>query len=151
MYITNKEFATALLKTGIKSNIIVEALITASKLLKKYGQTAYSEKYKKIIEENSPETGAILAFAKKMKKNKVDILKSTIQRVKDMSDDYHETFVVKTHPDIIQNAAKYITEWHKNAEIDSQQWDEDGIFVSGEGFYYKRSIDADIKKLLGLE
>ena len=86
-----------------------------------------------------------------MKKNKTEILKSTIQRVKDIADDYHETFVVKTHPDIIQNAAKYITEWHKNAEIDSQQWDEDGVFVSGEWFYYKRSIDTDIKKLLGLE
>lgn len=110
MYITNKEFATALLKTGIKSNIIVESLMIASKLLKKYGQTAYSEKYRKIIEENSPETGAILAFAKKMKKNKTDILKSTIQRVKDIADDYHETFVVKTHPDIIHNAAKYIRE-----------------------------------------
>jgi hypothetical protein len=43
-----------------------------------------------------------------------------------------------------------LDEKFENSEIEQKKWVENSAKISGEGRFYKRSLDQDAKKLLGI-
>jgi len=150
MYTTNKQFADILIKTGINHNTLVDAAIVASKLLKRYGQAIFSSSYAQAIQEASPEAAAILIAAKNTGKATAEKLRHIVKILKNTAENYQPHFVVHGRTEIVNELESFVHKQQKDALVDQHTTQDDEITVSGEWFYYKRSVDKDTRTILGL-
>lgn len=150
MYTTDKQFAHMLIQTQIDHNVLVQATIAASKLLKRYGKVVYSTIYIKIIEDTSPETAAILIAAKNTEKATAEKLRHIVKILKNIAENYQPHFVVHGRMEVVKELESFVHKQQKDAQVDQHTTQDDEVTVSGEGFYYKRSVEKDTRTILGL-
>lgn len=129
---TDKQFANMLLTAGIQENVLVDATIAASKLLKRYGQSVYSAQYSDIIQQASPETAAVLISAKNVGKNDARVLTHIVKVIKESSKNYKPIFVIKSNKKVMEDAEKFVTKQNANATIDKQEAENDQVVINGE-------------------
>jgi hypothetical protein len=150
MYTTDKQFAHMLIQTNIDHNILVDAAIVASKLLKRYGQAIYSSGYTQAIQETSPEAAAILIAAKNAGKSTAEKLRHIVKILKNTAENYQPHFVVHGRTEVIKELESFVHKQQKDAHVDQHTTQDDELTISGEGFYYKRSVEKDTRTILGL-
>lgn len=150
MYTTDKQFADILIETGINHNTLVDAAIIASKLLKRYGQAIYSSSYAQAIQDASPEAAAILIAAKNTGKATAEKLRHIVKILKNTAENYQPHFIVHGRTEVVKELESFVHKQQKDALVDQYTTQNDEITVSGEGFYYKRSVDKDTRTILGL-
>lgn len=150
MHITDKQFTAILLDAGRDANTLVNAVTTASKLLKRYGQSIYAKTYMQLIDTTAPEASVILHVAKQANKNNAEKLRHIIKIIKTEAKNYEPTFVVQWHTGSIDKVETYLEQKIEKSHIDKQEVETNMISISGEGSYYKRSVDKDVRTLLWL-
>lgn len=150
MYTTDKQFAHMLLQTQIDHNVLVQATIAASKLLKRYGKVVYTTTYAKVIADASPETAAVLIAANNAGKATPEKLRHIVKILKTIATEYQPHFVVHWRAEIVKELDAFVHKQEKDAHVDQHTTQDDVVTVSGEGYYYKRSIEKDARTILGL-
>jgi hypothetical protein len=150
MYVTDRQFATILLESWMTENHLIDAVIIASKLLKRYGQAIYTKGYNQLIENIAPEASVILHAAKQANKNSTEKLRHITKLLKSMTTEYKPTFVIQSNQDTIEKVESYLLQKVENAQIDKQTTQTNMVNINGEGLYYKRSVDKDVRTLLWL-
>jgi len=150
MYVTDKQFAAILLDSGIEENSLVNAVITANKLLKRYWQSIYSKAYSELVENISPETAAVLYAAKEVDKNSSDKLRHIAKLLKSMASNYQPTFTIQSPSEVTEKLETYLQNKVKDSHIDTEEIQTNMINIQGEWSYYKRSVDKDVRTLLWL-
>lgn len=150
MYITDKQFAQMLIQTDINHNVLVDATIVASKLLKRYGQAVYSTTYTQVIQESSPEAAAVLIAAKDTGKSTPEKLRHIVKILKNIAKNYKPHFVVQGRDAVVKELESFVHKQQQNAQIDTHTSQDDTVTISGEGFYYKRSVEKDTRTILWL-
>lgn len=151
MRLTDKQFVEQVLETNANPNDLIVSLEVVAKLLKKYGKIVYSKDFANSIKDISSEVYNLLFALKVSSKDDKNTIKNIIMLIKRMAKDYNPQFVVKTdsktHNTQIQDFLnKKFEDWNVSLESNS----EEGVSVSGEGRYYQRSLDQDVKKLLNI-
>ncbi len=150
MYVTDKQFATILLESGIEENSLVNAVLTANKLLKRYGQSIYSKTYRELVENIAPETAAVLYAAKEVNKHNAEKLRHIAKLLKNMANNYQPTFTIQSPSEVTEKLETYLQKKITNAQIDTQEIQTNMVHIAGEWSYYKRSVDKDVRTLLWL-
>ncbi len=150
MYTTDKQFAHMLLQTQIDHNVLVQATIAASKLLKRYGKVVYTTTYAKVIADASPEAAAILIAANNAGKATPEKLRHIVKILKTIATEYQPHFIVHGRTEIVKELDAFVHKQEKDAHVDQHTTQDDVVTVSGEGYYYKRSIEKDARTILGL-
>ena len=121
------------------------------KLLKKYGRSILTQKYLDEVKKTSSETADILAALKVSDKSKIPKIKTIIRLLKEKSQDYNAEFVVKlwdkNHYGLVK---KFLDTKFVDSNIEQLESTVDTVKISGEGWFYKRSLEQDTKKLLGV-
>jgi len=150
MYTTDKQFAHMLLQTQIDHNVLVQATIAASKLLKRYGKVVYTTTYAKAIADVSPETAAILIASNDAGKATAEKLRHIVKILKNIATEYQPHFVVHGRTEIVKELDAFVHKQQKDAHIDQHTTQDDEVTISGEWFYYKRSVEKDARTILWL-
>jgi hydroxymethylpyrimidine/phosphomethylpyrimidine kinase len=132
MHITDKQFATILLDAGRNTNVLVDAVITASKLLKRYGQSIHAKIYVQLIDTIAPEASVVLHAAKQANKNSAEKLRHIIKIIKTIAKTYEPTFVIQGQASSIDKIENYLTKKTQNAHIDKQEIQTNMVSISGE-------------------
>lgn len=149
MRLTDKQFVEQILETNANPNELIVNLELVIKLLKKYGKVVYGSDFAKNIKDISPEVHDLLFALKTASKDNVANIKNIISLIKKLDSNYNPTFVVKTdskdHNTQIQD---FLNKKFKDGDITSQGDIDQWVSVAGEGRYYQRSLDQDVKKLL---
>lgn len=121
-----------LIQTNINHNVLVDAAIAASKLLKRYGQSVYSSVYSQAIQEASPETAAIIIAAKTTGKDTAEKLRHIVKILKNTAEQYQPHFVVHGREEVLTEIDAFVHKQEKDAHIDKHITQDDEVSVSGE-------------------
>ncbi|HRX63897.1 MAG TPA: hypothetical protein P5060_02210 [Candidatus Absconditabacterales bacterium] len=149
MKIANTELINILLGSGLKSNLLVDSLSIVLRLIKKYGSAIFSKNYIAEISKVDSTVSNVLQILKSSKKTGYQDIKGLIQSTKSLAKDYKPEFQVsgdsKEHGDKLKD---FLDQKFQNAKIHTNAQDKTGIHISGEGWYYKKDLDSDLKKIL---
>lgn len=140
-----------LLQSDIPANDLVAYLEGILLLDKKYGKKIYSKRILTSIEDIDSWFASLLRLLPSHNaKNRKDI-KQMIRHIKQKSSNYKQNFTIFTPQDkYTEHIEKSITQIFPNSTITRQKNIHVWIEIAWEGWHYKRHLDQDIEKLLGL-
>jgi len=151
VYFTNKQFINHVLSVKCSANEIITQLEVVILLVKKYGKLVYTDQYLTLIEEVVPDSTAMLIALKRANKLKVGLIRDIISLVKKYSNNYYKEFVVKTDTENhYQMVKSFLDGKFEGSKVDKHTTHGSGVRISWEGWYYKRWLEQDIKKILGV-
>jgi hypothetical protein len=148
---TNTDLIWILLWSGISVNRLVDYLFIVWKLIKKHGKLLYTEKYIKEVSDIDQNIWNLIFILKKTNKISYFDIKNLIYTLKQNSYDYNSEFIVKSDSkDHNDKIISHLNTKFKNSDINSDIIDHIWIDVSGEWRYYKKDLDWDLNKILGI-
>jgi len=147
--IANTELINILLWSWLKSNLLVDSLSIVLRLIKKYWSAIFSKNYIAEISKVDSTVSNVLQILKSSKKTWYQDIKWLIQSTKSLAKDYKPEFQVswdsKEHWDKLKD---FLDQKFQNAKIHTNAQDKTWIHISWEGWYYKKDLDSDLKKIL---
>lgn len=129
MHITDKQFATILLDSDMQHNTLVNALIISDKLLKRYGQSIYSNAYQDLIADIAPEVTIILKAAKQANKASPEQIRHITKIVKQLAKEYKPNFVIQSPDTVTKELETYLQNKIQKADIDTQKDKTNAIMI----------------------
>lgn len=129
MHITDKQFATILLDSDMQHNTLVNALIISDKLLKRYGQSIYSNTYQDLIADIAPEVTIILKAAKQANKASPEQIRHITKIVKQLAKEYKPSFVIQSPDAVTKELETYLQNKIQKADIDTQKDKTNAIMI----------------------
>lgn len=149
MHITDKSLAIKIAQQMSDANEVIDHLIIIKKMIKKRGQSIFSDRLWTIIYDANAGVWDLIKLLKKTSKNKVTSITNIIRYIKQESKQYNKTFTIMSNDLSTAKDAQNTLEKDFAASVSH---DENttivGLKVIGEGLYYKRTLDKDLDKLL---
>lgn len=148
MYLTTKQFTKILLQTHEDPNTILSALEFLYTMRKRLWRKMETATYMDEIKKQHPMAYSVwLACMAYDKKNALQI-KQLIRTGKELKDDYTKQFVIHTGSEDIEALTKKITATFDKSAVTTTQNDTPELSIQGEWYYYRRSVDKDVDKVL---
>ncbi len=149
MKLTNTNLIEILLWSWINPNQLIDLFFVISKLNKKFWKLLFSSKYIDEISNIDKTVWDIILILKKTNKIQYQDTKNLINIVKSKAQDYSPEFTIQSSSDVdISDFKKHITSRFKNSKINLKSTDEIWVSVSWEWWYYKKTLNSDIEKML---
>ncbi|MEF2175142.1 MAG: hypothetical protein V3575_01615 [Candidatus Absconditabacteria bacterium] len=150
LYISNVEFVDKCLSESVNIDDILVFSQVAKKLVTKYGSQVKKQEFidkVRNVNEDLSNYIKLLAVCNKLDSKII----SDIQRLfKIKSKNYSKSFdMVSSNPSsIVSKVESKLKDLGDGVTVVSNSGEKIGLEVKGEGFYYTRSIDNDLDKLL---
>ena len=148
MYCSNKNFLNISKNTGVHDKDIYSLLSAVLVLLKKYGNLL---KLADVQETISKVDTSIAKFIRLLQKlHKLDTWSvSEMLRLLEKETSAH-TFSMRTsHPDLMsKKIIPFLEKKFTDTQVDIKESKTTELQVSGNGWYYKRSLERDLDKML---
>jgi CRISPR/Cas system-associated endoribonuclease Cas2 len=152
MYITPKQCARGLIEAFTDTNTLIHVLQAARVLIKREGKKLQSSVYKNVISTSEPTLLELLQVLHKLNKDNDRDITALISAVKELANDYKSEFVINSHSDQVaktigEKLSEGMNVWFIHSKVNKAVT---GVQVKGEGMYYKRNVDKDVRELLDL-
>jgi hypothetical protein len=149
MYITDRSFAVKIAEQVSDTNKVIDHLNSIKKMIKRRGQAIFTRRFYDIIEGADNQVAQLLNLLKKAHKEKISSINNIIRYIKQESKNYNKTFTLTSND---QNATKDVEHTLQKEFPASICHTENtatvGLKITGEGLYYKRTLDTDVEKIL---
>jgi len=151
MLVTNGQFVNMLVDAKLDSNEVVRFFQLSLALRKKHGRLLFVQEVLDRVKLESGYLYAFLVLLKRYKKDAVKTIKSLLVLYKQRAAEYDKSFTVVSSQDSHEELlAKFLEKSFGKVEVHHKDSKDMQFSVVGEGRYYKRDLDLDIKKLLGV-
>ena len=149
MNIKNINLIEILLSSGIQANNLVDIFWIIGKLSKKHWKVLYTKKYIDEISVVDEGLASIITLLNSVNKTTHKDTKKLIEIIKSTQDSYQKEFIVNA-PKEYQEIKEYLQEKFKNSKVRLDVVDNTEIKINWEWRYYKKSLDSDLERILGL-
>ena len=149
MNIKNKELIEILLSSGIEANALVDMFWIIGKLSKRHWRMLYTKRYIDEISVVDKSLANIINLLDKVNKTTHKDTINLIKIIKSTQDSYKSEFMIKA-PEEYKEIIEHLKGEFKDSQIQSDIVDNVWIKINWEWRYYKRSLDSDLERILGL-
>ena len=149
MNLKNKALIEILLSSGIQANALVDMFWIVGKLSKRHWRMLYTKSYIDEISVVDKNLANILSLLSKVKKTTHKDIITLIKMIKSTQDSYKSEFLINA-PEEYKEIIEHLKDEFKDSQVQSDIVDNVWIKINWEWRYYKRSLDSDLEKILGL-
>ena len=149
MKITNGTLIDILLWSWINPNELIESLSVVWKLLKRFWKLLYTSRYIDEISNIDNNISNLVSILKKTNKIQYNDIKNMVNIIKIKSKDYLLEFTINSSSaDHNKDIQKYIDSKFHHPQTHIKLMDEVWVNISWESWYYKKTLDSDLEKIL---
>ncbi len=148
MYLSTKQFTKALLTAHEDPNQIISALEFLYTMRRRLWRKMETDTYMNEIKKEYPTAYNVWSACMIYGKKKAVQIKQLLRTAKELSNDYTKQFVINTWSEDIESLTKKISKTFDKVAVSTQQNDTPELSIQGEWYYYRRSVDKDVDKLL---
>lgn len=148
MYLTTKQFTKLLLTTHEDPNQILSALKFLYTMRKRLWRKMETDTYMSEIKNGYPIAYSVWTACMVYGKKKAVQIKQLLRTSKELNNDYTKQFVIHTGSEDIESLTKKISKTFDKVAVSTKQNDTPELSIQGEWYYYRRSVDKDVDKLL---
>ena len=147
MYVTNTKLVQMLGEYTTDTNSLIHCLISIQHLTIKYGKKIFLPKSREAIHQIDNVLGDIITLLINTGKTKIQDIKDIIRELKQHNPQYDHQISIesRTEHDALSSV---VSKQFTNAHVNTSSSDELRIKIAGEWWYYHRSLDSDLTKLL---
>ncbi|UFX83400.1 hypothetical protein [Candidatus Absconditicoccus praedator] len=148
-YITNKELVENHFSKADDRKFILDLFLVVLYLYKKYGKNLLTNRFQSVLKDVDESIVDLIVFLNTYGKlNKEDLL-NLLSLFKQQNKDLKGQFDVFINSKKIDDSIKKtICEKFGECDVDSYNQESVGMFAKGEGYYFKRTLDSDLSRLL---
>ncbi len=149
MNIKNMNLIEILLSSGIQTNSLVDMFWIIWKLTKRHGKILYTKKYIDEISIVDKSLSNLIFLLNEVNKTEYKDIIKLISIIKSTQDSYKPEFMIHA-PKEYKEIKEYLQKKFKDSKIHSKIVDNIWIKIHWEWRYYKKSLDSDLERILGL-
>lgn len=150
MYITTQQLAKQLVQENSSIDQIIQVLQTIRALVSKHGKFVFRPQIIESIQKIDADVAKCMTILYQTGKKTTQDIKSLITIVKEESSQYTKQFVITAPAASQKTLEEVINKAFTQNNIQKNETDKSEVSIAGEGRYYQRSLDQDLKKMLNI-
>ena len=148
MYCSNKDFLDIARKTGVRDEDMYSSLQTVLVLLKKYGNLLKSLDLQKVLHTVDASLAKFIQLLSQLRKLDVASISQMLRLLQDTTNTYNFSVKIPYTQLAQEKIIPFLEEKFAGAQVDVKTSTKTELQVSGNGWYYKRSLERDLDKML---